>query len=267
MTMLRHFGIYSNSGQVETAVENETLIKPYVAKVSGALDYNSYEEHVDSAWVVDSAGNTYSGTPISNYFQFDFYKPTGATWTLYYNGQVVTASSFYAEKRYTCQDGDVDVAEVVEETDYTVQNISIGTGDNWADSAINITMEIVPSSMEVSCGLDGEDCEDYNPCRGYEEGTQEKCECEGHYWYNDECHEEPDPCENPETDQDICECAGGSWNDDGSDSGCDVGTCNCSANGADYSYAECVECCANGGTWTDDGEGNWYCDTGDEPSE
>ena len=38
---MKYFGIYTNSGDVRTAIENEELAKPYVALVSGALDYNT----------------------------------------------------------------------------------------------------------------------------------------------------------------------------------------------------------------------------------
>lgn len=41
--MIKHFGIYTNSGDVQTALNEETLINPYVAKVSGSLDYNSIQ--------------------------------------------------------------------------------------------------------------------------------------------------------------------------------------------------------------------------------
>ena len=61
-------------------------------------------------------------------------------------------------------------------------------------------------------------CEDM-----YEEGTQELCECQGKFWYDDECHNELEP-ENPCEEYDEgspsreeCECIqqGGSW--EGSD--------------------------------------------------
>lgn len=39
--MDKYLGIYSTSGDVQTAIENEELKKPYVAIVNGELDYNS----------------------------------------------------------------------------------------------------------------------------------------------------------------------------------------------------------------------------------
>ena len=41
--MIKHFGIYTNSGDVQTDLNEETLINPYVAKVSDSLDYNSIQ--------------------------------------------------------------------------------------------------------------------------------------------------------------------------------------------------------------------------------
>ena len=41
---MKHIQTFSNSGDVQTALNEETLIKPYVALVSGtSLDYNSLE--------------------------------------------------------------------------------------------------------------------------------------------------------------------------------------------------------------------------------
>ena len=41
--MSKYFGIYSNSGAVQTALDESALTNPYVALVSGALDYNTLE--------------------------------------------------------------------------------------------------------------------------------------------------------------------------------------------------------------------------------
>lgn len=38
---MKHIGIFNTSGDVQTAIDNGTLLNPYVAKVSGVLDYNS----------------------------------------------------------------------------------------------------------------------------------------------------------------------------------------------------------------------------------
>lgn len=201
---MKHIGIFSNSGDVRTAIYAGTLEHPYVAMVSGALVYDSIDV-LHGAWVEDSAGNIYSGGIAGpDNYHFDFYKPTGATWTMYYEGQVVTAATYYMEKIYIC-DGAPDIAEVVREYGYPVEDINTGTGgDAWADSAVNITIDWDMDTMGVNVSTKGENCNDFNPCREYEEGTQEKCSCEGHYWYNDTCNDEPAPepsCE----DQGLCD--------------------------------------------------------------
>ena len=38
---MKHIGIFNTSGDVQTAIANEALLNPYVALVSGVLDYNS----------------------------------------------------------------------------------------------------------------------------------------------------------------------------------------------------------------------------------
>lgn len=40
---MKHIAIFNNSGDVQTALNEETLLNPYVAKVSGSLDYNSIQ--------------------------------------------------------------------------------------------------------------------------------------------------------------------------------------------------------------------------------
>ena len=80
-----------------------------------------------------------------------------------------------------------------------------------------------------------------DPCAEYEEGTQEKCECEGRYWWGDECHDEPEP----EPDPDTCE----NWEQEGYES---WEACRCENYGDN-----CPEepSCEDQGL-CDDGEGN-----------
>ena len=51
-----------------------------------------------------------------------------------------------------------------------------------------------------------------DPCAEYEEGTQERCECEGKYWWDNSCHDEPEPgpCEGL-TGESLCNCQGRYW--------------------------------------------------------
>ena len=43
---MRHIGIFSNSGDVQTAIDAGTLVNPYVALVSGAVDINTVQPYV-----------------------------------------------------------------------------------------------------------------------------------------------------------------------------------------------------------------------------
>ena len=57
---MKHIAIFNNSGDVQTALNEETLVNPYVAKVSGALDYNSLQPVGPcylGEWSDDGAGN------------------------------------------------------------------------------------------------------------------------------------------------------------------------------------------------------------------
>lgn len=90
--MIEHFGIYANSGDVQTALNEETLVKPYVAKVGDDIDYNTLS--IKGVYVVDSDGNKYQ--PVydgGNAWTFQFEMDINASLTLYHDGNVVTASS------------------------------------------------------------------------------------------------------------------------------------------------------------------------------
>ena len=57
---MKHIAIFNTSGDVQNALNEETLLNPYVAKVSGALDYNSLQPVGPcylGEWSDDGAGN------------------------------------------------------------------------------------------------------------------------------------------------------------------------------------------------------------------
>lgn len=47
---MKHIAIFSNSGDVQTALNEETLINPYVALVSGAVDFNELTPAYKGVW-------------------------------------------------------------------------------------------------------------------------------------------------------------------------------------------------------------------------
>ena len=76
---------------------------------------------------------------------------------------------------------------------------------------------VLPSCEEQGlCGDDPNTCYECTCEDQYEEGTQELCECQGMYWWGDECHDEPESeptCEEQyeEGTQERCECDGKYW--------------------------------------------------------
>lgn len=102
---MKHFGIYANSGDVNTALVEESLVKPYVALVSGALDYNTQEAAVD-----------YSQMPLTLEFLED---------------GTITFSDAFSPFKYSVNDGEWVTVEVDEETGATVE-LSVSSGDTVA---------------------------------------------------------------------------------------------------------------------------------------
>lgn len=94
---MRHIQTFSDSGDVQTALYEQTLLNPYVALVSGSLDYNSIKAGPE-CYIEDSDGNIYLPTGRTEEggiidYNFDFQADVDATWTLYHMGNVVTAGS------------------------------------------------------------------------------------------------------------------------------------------------------------------------------
>lgn len=225
---MKYFGIFSNSGDVQTALNESALTKPYVALVSGVLDYNTveYGPVFTGPYIEDSLGNIYnSGEYGSDGYEFSFQKRADATWTLYdENGDVVTASTFYMEYLVTCEDDPGEEAQVDYHEDYSrpVEDIDDGTED--FDSSTTVSVEVdyddedgsVSVAMRAeSCGLYWDvragECEDNGGCWDYEnhecldDSTQAGCECQGKYWYDDSCHDEPEPGPSESEEENPCD--------------------------------------------------------------
>lgn len=72
---MKHIGIFNTSGDVQTAIENEALLNPYVAKVSGALDYNSVVPTPVPTTMGTWAEDTNSFTILENDYQTYWSEP------------------------------------------------------------------------------------------------------------------------------------------------------------------------------------------------
>lgn len=86
---MKHIAIFNNSGDVQTALNEETIVNPYVALVSGALDYNSiqpYEPSYIGVWSDDGEG-TYT-FQILDAESFSLGTVKIATSELYFNGDL-----------------------------------------------------------------------------------------------------------------------------------------------------------------------------------
>lgn len=182
---MRHFGIYANSGDVQTALNEETLVNPYVALVSGALDYDTLEQQS-------------------------------------------------CEERGLCGDDPTDCHECTCEEQFSdPADICICEGRFFWDGECH------------------DEPEPADPCAGMEEEIAD-CEGRGGMWdyVNCMCNEpEPeDPCGDASPEE--CECIqqGGTW--DGSH-GSSEGTCNLPADDpcADAEDPAACECEQQGGTW------------------
>ena len=89
---MNHLGIFNTSGDVQTALNEETLVKPYVAKIGSNIDFNTLS--VKGVYIVDSDGNKYQPTnEEENQYIFQFEIDINASWTLYHDGNVVTANT------------------------------------------------------------------------------------------------------------------------------------------------------------------------------
>lgn len=127
---MKHIGIFNTSGDVRTALDEQTLLNPYVALVSGSLDYNSMVP-VPECYIEDSDGNIYLPTGKTEEagmitYSFDFQADVDATWTLYHMGNVVTAQSGTITWYQECN-GNADGVEQMDMAGVTIANIAPST--------------------------------------------------------------------------------------------------------------------------------------------
>lgn len=139
---MKHIAIFNNSGDVRTALDEQTLLKPYVALVSGSLDYNSVEP-TPECYIEDSDGNIYlptgkteDGGNIDYYF--DFQADVDATWTLYHKGNVVTAGSGTIIWYQECN-GNANSVEQITVNGAQIANIAPSTPISYDEPIQHIT--------------------------------------------------------------------------------------------------------------------------------
>ena len=137
----------------------------------------------DNFYIVDSSDNTISATSTDNgvwEFSFDLGQPD--TWSLYNNGSIVTASSIYID---VLVDG-ADVGDYLDETNYAVEDIDKGTGNQDDDNTIQVSVSVTASTLAVE-GEVNVTSPAADPCEAY--GSQEECDCVtgGGEWDGENC--------------------------------------------------------------------------------
>lgn len=205
MAYLEHIGIFDSLADEYQALTYGGFKFPFVAKVNGVLDYNGqYFTDEPVVIVYDSEGSKMiSGTTYaSGIYNFSFQTDTDAGFELYNNYSAVTASTCLIEADADCEGTVTDTERGIDETDYEMIAVGFdwdGYHDDESPATVDINITFNTNDMSVSGIATVYYCAD--PCAEYEEGTQERCECEGRYWYDDECHDEADCGGDPE-----CEC-------------------------------------------------------------
>lgn len=143
---MKHIAIFSNSGAAQTALSVGKLENPYVAEVSGALDYNTLRP---LPVLTDSDGNVYTTVnSAETIFDFVANMDVDATWTLLDNAQPVTASTFTLDVYLVCG------GEPNWDTTLTLQNLSL---ENFKyDDYTGSMPPYDQPNMQVTLGYDRE---------------------------------------------------------------------------------------------------------------
>lgn len=152
-------------------------------------------------FILDSDNNTYSGTPLSTQgvYVFEYQIPYGASWTLYFNGQVVTASSVILELHIDCNGDWYNTGEGIDDTNYPMRDIELGYDKASDEDYVGVGVTLNTNTMSIDdAAVTVYSCEPEPTC-----ADQGEC---GDY---PDCH----PCEDPCNGDPECECneQGGTW--------------------------------------------------------
>ena len=121
---MKHFGIYASSGDVQTALNESALTNPYVALVSGALDYNTI-------------------TPASNYI---------GEWSD--DGQGVYTFQILDAESFTLGDIEIATSELYFNGDLTNMLFFLNAYD--VNDGLGFKMCIYPEGGDSSDGVENE---------------------------------------------------------------------------------------------------------------
>ena len=264
---------FSNSNGYKLVVSGNTY-NMYLTTV-GPLGYNLQADvsaGADLSFLVLGPDNLPITTNLDYDCQVTSSNPDCSTYGYTYQGTEtgVTNYELYWDAIETFGQASYEIVLFIA-TDSSVENLVQVTGnygmtDEESCSCAGGTWDPVnqecvppPCSERGLCGDDPTDCHECTCEEQYEEGTQELCDCQGKYWYNDTCNDEPESeptCEEECEGDPECECTC-----QGPDYWWDAETQTCQQNVPDpcvedpCSCAEPgsqMECECQGGTW--DGE-------------
>lgn len=157
---MKHIAIFNNSGETQSALNEETLLNPYVALVSGSLDYNS----------IQPVGPCYLGewsTGTSQYgktgYTFQILDDSAAAW--YFGIQIGTLLNVYfnggneqinmpVRMAFDGSYWSVDYVEPEESTNPSHQ-FEGGVQDNWSCDVVMTNPS--SSTAQVQVDWDGVD--------------------------------------------------------------------------------------------------------------
>ena len=229
--MIKHFGIYTNSGDVQTALNEEILINPYVAKVSGALDYNSIQPVGPcylGEWSDDGAGN----------YTFQILDAEATAWEngviigqllgVYFNGEqlnmnveLVSPHSDPNSWTMTFLAGDPSESPNYE--------FSEGSSEDWTSDAMT---DPDYSNSTISASWDGVDTFVFDACIDYPLSMNT---------INPECETEPTPEPEPTCEeQGLCDDGEGNCVECEPCAGMEQVITDCEGRGGVWDYVNCL---------------------------
>lgn len=234
---MKHFGIYTNSGDVQTALNEETLINPYVAKVSGSLDYNSIQPVGPcylGEWSDDGAGN----------YTFQILDAEATAWSdgiqigtllnVYFNGSDEPID-MPVKMTFDGSRWNVEYVEPNESSNLSYQ-FEEGVQDNW--TCDEVMTDPNSSTAQIQVEWDGVDTFVFFQSAPDEPDLSMNT-------VNPECETEPTPEPEPTCEeQGLCDDGEGNCVecDPGEDCGGDP-ECECAQMGADYYWNPETETC------------------------
>lgn len=132
---MKHIAIFDNMADVQTALNDEVLVKPYVALVSGALDYNTMEPEEPCSlgeWSDDGEGTyTFTFNPEDEGWDGGSSYDIGTLDGVYYQGQQMDMNVVFSKNNlagwqieFTYEDASENPAQTFDE----------GNPDTWNSS-------------------------------------------------------------------------------------------------------------------------------------